>query len=1069
MYSEPKNIMVLDKNFNNIGVLSNQGANPQAPYYDDLYIQELDTGADIYQFSAPSTAYTRSILVIGNHIAFEFNNRQEMFTISSIELEHRNGYNTIGVYAEGIGFELLEIYIRKQKTTESDSGSSGGNDSDNDGDDNFDDEYADPDNVMIDENGNIIYIPDKEASNYANPDNVIIDEDGNISYQPNKDKNSYNKNKDSELKFKLSYPDFLKLVLKKTDWSYECQPGLEKNIVETSIKYDTNIYALLQESMQTYKGVELEFVYEYYGNPKKVVRAYNNGGRGSFIGKRFEYGSNVAGIVKNEEIINVEDDTILFVDGFEDIGIEVNYEVDFALKSLDITDMNIGDTHYVLDRDFNPSQFKARIGKIEISFSDRTKNKIYLANSKKIKGNTPEEFENLDPIIDDPGIEDPEDPNDPILMTDALFKAPRMHSYEFLLYTNRTFGKFSVSERMNDYTNITDGMSIREDVPKTEELYNFIVNEAKVYDCSPVALDNIRGVIDSNYCLRLFPQNYCKNENCSSMSLAASRVFSTMINRETDLPDFHDISKNDHYDEHMLDVGSLTCALVSAMQHHVKKDHGGDGGDFENLKVSKWITVGTETSPQGDAVGIKLLCSGRETKITPGGITAMDIDANSVDSKQMTVSDTLDAKRIRVYGDGLHIFSSITFADGSVLTSAKGLGGGSNPDNPDDPSTPGDSSSYATKDFVYGYVDGQIADAKGYMENFCLDNHNSLSLTVSNNKKDLQDQIDDLQDQIDDISSGGSDVGGDLGIPDGVIVYSTEEEAEGFDPPFLCLNNANVKVENSLLVDGMVYAPSIWTDDFYTDTVKCDRITKGAQGANYPLEFDCDVIFNGNVSGINGSGGTDVGLYLNQNNIMVPHSLMPTNENCNIGRPDGGATWDSVYCNHIKADSISSLVDLSVDDLYVTRINGASYTAGSDISLKENVRYIDPTRNIQLLNGDETNNNEDLLEKADLYDFIVNQVSLCEFNYIGDATNKIGFIANEYEGTKVGDKIVFSQEFKTKDIEGNVIETTEHLTYDITNLLFATIGALQEEVRVRDEEINSLKSRLEAIEAKLGL
>ena len=892
MYNELKNIIVLDKNFNKIGILTNQGANPQAPYYDDLYIQELDTGADIYQFSAPSTSYTRSILVIGNHITFEFNNRQEMFTISSIELEHRNGYNTIGVYAEGIGFELLEVYIRKPK--KDDSSSSGGNDSDNDGDDNFDDEYGDPDNVMIDEDGNIIYIPDKEASNYANPDNVIIDEDGNISYQPNKDKNNYNKNKDSELKFKLSYPDFLKLVLKKTDWSYECQPGLENNIVETSIKYDTNIYALLQESMQSYKGVELEFVYEYYGNPKKVVRAYNHGGRGSFIGKRFEYGSNVAGIVKNEEIINVEDDTILFVDGFEDIGIEVNYEVDFALKSLDITDMNIGDTHYVLDKDFNPAQFKARIGKIEISFSDRTQNKIYLANSKKIKGNTPEEFENLDPIIDDPIIDDPgyDEPGDPIVMTDALFKAPRMHSYEFLLYTNRTFGNYSVSERMNDYTNITDGMSIREDVPKTEELYNFIVNEAKVYDCSPIALDNIRGVINSNYCLRLFPQNYCKNENCSSMSLAASRVFSTMINRETDLPDFHPISKNDHYDEHILDVGSLTCALVSAIQHHIKKDHGGDGGDFENLKVSKWITVGTETSPQGDAVGIKLLCNGRETKITPGGITAMDIDANSIDSKQMTVSDTLDAKRIRVYGDGLHIFSSITFADGSVLTSAKGLNSGGNSGGDDGGSDSGGSSTFDTikANFIEAnnakfktitFPDGTVlssASSTGasvaYITDVSIDSNNHLIITFNDNST-----IDAGQ-----LPSAGSDVGGDLGIPDGVIVYSTEEDESGeFDPPFLCLNNANVKVEQSLIVGGMVYAQSIWTDDFYTDTVKCDKITQGTSTA--PLEFDCDVIFKGNVSGINGSGGTDLGLYLEASNtqvpggnakfLMVPHDIMP--------------------------------------------------------------------------------------------------------------------------------------------------------------------------------------------------
>ena len=118
----------------------------------------------------------------------------------------------------------------------------------------------------------------------------------------------------------------------------------------------------------------------------------------------------------------------------------------------------------------------------------------------------------------------------------------------------------------------------------------------------------------------------------------------------------------------------------------------------------------------------------------------------------------------------------------------------------------------------------------------------------------------------------------------------------------------------------------------------------------------------------------------------------------------------------------------------------------SDKSLKENIRYIDavPTT-------------DDLLEKADLYDFIVNQLDICEYNFIGDTADKIGFIANEYEGTKVGDKIVSRN------------KKTDLLVYDISNLLFATIGALQEEVRTRDEKIATLEDRLAKIEALLGI
>jgi hypothetical protein len=125
----------------------------------------------------------------------------------------------------------------------------------------------------------------------------------------------------------------------------------------------------------------------------------------------------------------------------------------------------------------------------------------------------------------------------------------------------------------------------------------------------------------------------------------------------------------------------------------------------------------------------------------------------------------------------------------------------------------------------------------------------------------------------------------------------------------------------------------------------------------------------------------------------------------------------------------------------------------SDDSLKENIRYLDSETTPDVGEGEEQ---PDFLVKADLHDFIVNQVHVCEFNYIDDYSNKIGFIANEHEGTKVGDKIVSRQG------EDNL------LTYDLNNLVFATIGALQEEVRIKDEKIASLEARIARIEEMLN-
>ena len=135
--------------------------------------------------------------------------------------------------------------------------------------------------------------------------------------------------------------------------------------------------------------------------------------------------------------------------------------------------------------------------------------------------------------------------------------------------------------------------------------------------------------------------------------------------------------------------------------------------------------------------------------------------------------------------------------------------------------------------------------------------------------------------------------------------------------------------------------------------------------------------------------------------------------------------------------------DADIDGELVS-VNGTC--AGSDKSLKENIRYIDDSI---------MTTSDDLLKKADLHNFIVNQVNLCEYNFIGNDSDKIGFIANDYEGTKVGDKIVSRHD--------------DTLTYDVNNLLFATIGALQEEVRIKDEKIASLETRLAKIEEMLGI
>lgn len=704
------NLFILDKNYNKIGILSNQGASPIAPFFDDMYTQELDTGADTYEFSTISTYLTQELLEIGNHIIFEFNNEHKLFVIIDIEFSHKNGMNTIDVYAEGIGFELLE-------------------------------KYADA------------------------------------------------------FEIEGSYNNLLNVVLVGTGWKHEVSSKL---VAIRKTKYDgeKNILAIIQDAIKTYDGAEVKFEVDYSGNKiKKKVRVFPHGGRGSHIGYRFEYGVNVNGITKKEEMPSSKDDTVLYVNNNE-IGILLEYDVDVAMRSEEIAQLEIGDTHYVIDHDFVPPlTLTARVGKLEISFSDPTKNKVTLTNYKHATGSISQKTNKDDVtgiasnaaqvIIKEFELPDhehplPEHTHDQYALkdhthessggggsNDDLLKAPRMHSYEFLLYTNRDDNPDLTSSRR-----VTDGSVVDSAINDgtyltSKEIYDFLVNDIEVYDVSYRCLDVLEQkkqgkatVEASNYCLRITPDQsiVCKDhaskdytDGCT-MPKVATRIFSDIIDPNKDRPNFDSIEKisNNHHDKHMLDVGSLTCGLVSALKYHVKKvDHG-------------------------------------------------------------------------------------------------------------------------TSYFEWAKTDGSYAS---------------------------------------------------------YLVCAKEQ-----------------------------------------------------------VTFPKGIFFD------------------------------KTSPN-----------WSSC----------------AIDNAY--RVTAQTVTQLSDKSLKENIRYIDaPT----------TYNNEDLLEKADLYDFIVDQLNICEYNFIGSTDNKIGFIANNYEGTKVGDKIV------SRDKEGT-------LSYDTNNLLFSTIGALQEEVRIRDEQIANLEARLARLEALL--
>ena len=155
----------------------------------------------------------------------------------------------------------------------------------------------------------------------------------------------------------------------------------------------------------------------------------------------------------------------------------------------------------------------------------------------------------------------------------------------------------------------------------------------------------------------------------------------------------------------------------------------------------------------------------------------------------------------------------------------------------------------------------------------------------------------------------------------------------------------------------------------------------------------------------------------------------------------------------------------------------ADYCSGSDMSIKENIRYIKPT-NASLFSRDaepeeilNPNSDHDInlgVSGTDLYEFVKNDLKLCEYNYNDDYIrngktgevlktnfdNKIGFVAQDLLDSYVGQLIV-------GDWEGQ-------LSYNLNNYVSVLGGALQYEIMFRDEQIAILENTIAELEARIN-
>ena len=351
------NIFVLDKNLRTKKALSVNGRNT---FFSDIYNMNLSTGTESYEFSTNVEGIDES-----DYIMFHYHDQYKLFQITEIEQDHEEGKIITTVYGECASLELINGAVRPLAET-----------------------------------------------------------------------------------VEMNAIEFIDMVLEGSEWQiHKYSKSLLDKKIPVKIDKTTQRWQLIQDYMGSF-GYEITSNVKYENGfvKAKYIDVYAEGCLGNVTYKRFEYGRNVKGITKKKDIYDfctalildtkqdVKDteyniggytkakgDDVIYATNenkqynagrqyifgvYEDNNSETpgevvenalaelkkravphfDYECDTALTYDEYKDINIGDTVYVIDHSFTPMvTLQARVGELEISFTDRDNCKCNLSNYKEIR------------------------------------------------------------------------------------------------------------------------------------------------------------------------------------------------------------------------------------------------------------------------------------------------------------------------------------------------------------------------------------------------------------------------------------------------------------------------------------------------------------------------------------------------------------------------------------------------------------------------------------------------------------------------------------------------------------
>ena len=350
-------IFILNRYGRIIEILSNKRGTKSSPFFDDVLVEDLKTGAETYSFSTIVNKDSTDITV-GNYIAFKRKGKFKLFQIVSTEENHSEQELEITAYCESAGLELLNKVIRARKLT------------------SFTLKKF-LETVLTETGWEVGFISGVAKDRVQ--DIELEDSSVYATLQNNLDKFGV------ELEFRVEinngiitgrYIDVYSSRGKVTGKRFEF--GKDINNIHRKIDSSELFTALIGVGRNgvNFKDVKVDGINKPLGQDfvadEEAFQRYNN------------RGYHLMGVFKFE----TESPEELLRETYKQLqkskNPKIEYEVDVAL----LGDVAIGDTVAIVDNAFNPPiHLMARVTKLETSKTDDSKNKCTLANFVEVSSN----------------------------------------------------------------------------------------------------------------------------------------------------------------------------------------------------------------------------------------------------------------------------------------------------------------------------------------------------------------------------------------------------------------------------------------------------------------------------------------------------------------------------------------------------------------------------------------------------------------------------------------------------------------------------------------------------------